>query len=161
VYRCKYLYMASSCTWTSNSTYGWSYGGGGYFYETIVDWRANVTVSSSASAGLGGIFVFDRCRVSFHGNITKSGTKFGNIAISVINGSLFESSSDITNFNVGLYNGVNHYNNETGGRSILNGFAVINCTTGIALNNGAVNRAYSVTYSGNITNISSSNSFST
>jgi hypothetical protein len=162
MYRCKFLYMRSDCTWTTSSTHGWSYGGGGYFSDTTVDWRANVTATSSASAGLGGLFVFDRCKtVNFSGNVTKSGTRFGNTCISVVNGTFFESSADITNFNTGLYNGANHYDAETGGYSMLNGFAAINCTNGIVLRNGANNRAYSVSYSGNTTNISSTNSWST
>jgi len=162
MYRCKFLYMKSDCTWTTSSTHGWSYGGGGYFSDTTVDWRANVTATSSASSGLGGLFVFDRCKtVNFSGNVTKSGTKFGNTCISVVNGTFFESSADITNFDTGLYNGANHYGAETGGYSMLNGFAAINCTNGIVLRNGANNRAYSVSYSGNTTNISSTNSWST
>jgi hypothetical protein len=160
--RCKFLYMRSDCTWTTSSTHGWSYGGGGYFSDTTVDWRANVTATSSAVAGLGALFAFDSCqRVGFSGNVTKSGTKFANHAISVINGTWFESSADITNFNTALCNGQNHYDAETGGYSMLNGFSAINCTTGINLRNGANNRAYSVSYSGNTTNISSTNSWST
>lgn len=160
--RCRFLNMQSNCTWTSNSTYGWSYGGGGLFYRTEVEWRAPVSLTSSASAGLGAPFVFDECRVFWVANLIKSGTRYGNTGISICNGSWFHGNGcTISNFNTGIYNGANHYNAETGGHTMLNGVTLSNCVTGIILANGAVNRAYSVTYSSNSTNISSSNSFST
>ena len=161
--RCKYFYMRSDCTWTSSSSHGWSYGGGGIFTDTTVDWRAAVSLTSSASAGLGGVFVFDSCaRVNWNANLIKSGTRFGNHGISVLNGTWFTANGcTISNFNQGIYNGINHYNAETGGHTMLNGVTLSNCGTGLILANGAVNRAYSITYSSNGTNISSSNSFST
>ena len=86
--------MTNNCTWTSNSTYGWSYGGGGVFTDTTVDWRAAVSLTSSASAGLGGVFVFDSCaRVNWSANLIKSGTRFGNNGISVTNGTFLNISS--------------------------------------------------------------------
>ena len=157
------IYMTNTCTWTSNSTYGWSYGGGGLFTDTTVDWRAAVSLTSSASAGLGGVFVFDSCaRVNWSANLIKSGTRFGNHGISVTNGTWFTAGGcTISNFNQGIANGRNHYDAETGGHTMLNGVTLSNCNTGILLVNCAVNRAYSITYSSNGTNISSSNSFST
>lgn len=161
-YRCRRIYMPVNCTWTSNSTYGWSYGGGGSFSDSAVDWRAAVSLTSTASAGLGAVFAFYNCQVSWSANLIKSGTRFGNTGIFVGNGTMFDcGASTISNFNTGFYNGTNHYNAETGARSMLNGVTISNCNTGIILSNGAVNRAYSVSYSGNSVNISSSNSFST
>ena len=163
-YRCKFIYMKSSCTWTSNNTAaGWSYSNGGIFQNTLVDWKAPVSLTATAVSGLGAAFVFDGCpRVTWNANLIKSGTKFANNGISVINGTWLEASGcTISNFATGIANGYNHYSAETGGHTMANSLTLSNNTTGIVLAHGAIHRNYYTIYSGNGTNISSTNSWNT
>ena len=142
----------SNCTFTTSSTSGWSE------RIAIVNTRrfrfdANVTATSSASAGLGGLVVItDKSQVDMYGAVTKQGTKFNNTGIAVVNGAELRGGVDVTNFRDGIYFGVNHYNAETGGRGMLNGVTISNCTTAIKLWNNSFVRKYSVSYSGNGTN---------
>lgn len=142
----------SSCTFTTNSTSGWS-NRIDFVNTRRFTWDANITATSSASAGLGGLVVInDKSQVTMGGTMTKQGTRFNNTGIAVVNGSELRGGVDVNNFRDGIFFGVNHYNAETGARGMLNGVTVSNCTTGIKLWNNSFVRKYSVQYSGNGTN---------
>ena len=149
---CTEGWVYNSCTFTTSSTSGWSE------RIAIVNTRrfrfdANVTATASASAGLGGLIVLDLGTiVDMYGTVTKQGTRFNNTGIAVVNGSELRGGVDIDNFRDGIYFGVNHYNAESGGRGMLNGVTISNCTTGIKLWNNSFVRKYTVQYSGNGTN---------
>jgi len=148
---CHSVKFYSDCDWVSTASAGWS------ALMTInrctsfycdMDWD----LQSSASAGLGAIIVCDNSDVYFTGSLTKTGTKWGNTGVSVINGSYWAGTLDVTNFATGYYFGVNHYNAENGARGMLISVTISNCTNGIILRNNSFVRKYQVTYSGNSTN---------
>ena len=148
---CHSVKFYSDCDWVSTANPGWS------ALMTInrctsfycdMDWD----LQSSASAGLGAVIVCDNSDVYFTGSLTKTGTKWGNIGVSVINNSYWAGTLDVNNFATGYAFGVNHYNAENGARGMLISVTVSNCTTGIQLRNNSFVRKYQVTYSGNSTN---------
>ena len=149
---CTEGWVYNNCTFTTSSTSGWSE------RIAIVNTRrfrfdANVTATSSASAGLGGLIVLaGKTVVDMYGTVTKQGTRFNNTGIAVVNGAELRGGVDVNNFRDGIFFGVNHYNAESGARGMLNGVTVSNCTTGIKLWNNSFVRKYSVQYSGNGTN---------
>ncbi len=142
----------NSCSFTTNSTAGWS--------ERIafansrrITWQANVTATSSASAGLGGLVILDgKSVIDMYCTVSKLGTRFANHGVCVVNGSEVRGNLDVDNFYSGITFGYNHYNAETGARGMLNGSNLTNNTFGIRMYNNSFVRKYSVSYSGNGTN---------
>ena len=148
---CKMCKFYSSCAFESSSTAGWS---ALLQFNNCTDMKleSNITLTSTASAGLGGAMVVNNSELYFYGTLSKTGTLFGNTGISIINGSWFTGTFTVNNFATGLFFGTNHYNAETGARGLLNSVTISNCTTGIKLRNFSYPRKYNVTYSGNTTN---------
>ena len=139
----------NSCSFTTSSTAGWSERIGFYNCRNF-RWDANITASSSASSGLGGLVVLSNySQVDMYCTVSKSGTRFGNHGIVAANGAELRGSVSVDNFNTGISFGQNHYNAETGGRGMLNGSTISNCSQGIQLYNYSYVRKYSVTYSSN------------
>ena len=117
-----------------------------------MSWEANITISAQGTAGLGAFFVINKTTLGLSGSITKSGSRFSNHAISIINGSFLDTGMAVNNFNTGFAYGHNHYNAETGSRGMHNGSTIQNCISGIGLWNHSYVRLYSVSNSGNTSN---------
>jgi hypothetical protein len=149
---CSSVRVYNNCSITSNSTAGWS-AILGFNHCDSMYWEAPVTATSSSSNGLGGLITVYNSFVDWHAQVSKQGSRFGNHAFAVIYGSHLVGNVDVDNFARGISFGINHYNAETGARGMLNGSNITNCTTGIELYNHSYVRLYSVSWSGNGTNI--------
>jgi len=152
-YSCSEGRIYNTCSFTSSSNYGWS--------ERIafrntkrVSWEADCALTAQASSGLGGfVTIGENCQIDWSGDIDKSGTRFGNHAITAYDNSILKlAGCVINNFQNGITGGNNHYNNEAGARIVVNGVTVQNCVTGLYLRNNSHCRKYSITYSSNSTN---------
>jgi hypothetical protein len=142
--------VSNTCDMSVTSTKGWSH------RESYHNCRQfqndmDVSVASGATAGLGGLITISNSFMTGTRSITKAGTQFGNIGVSVINQSFYSGNWDIDNFNTGLAFGLNHYNAETGGMGVMNAPTISNCTIGLRLWGGSFVRKYSVTYTSNTT----------
>jgi len=146
-YNCDHTYVYDTCTWTTGSTYAWSWGGGvRVTLCTNFQWYAGVTVNSSSSPGLGGLFIFDRCNsVSWGGNMSKSGTKWGQAALVAVNNTWIEQTGTINNFETAIRLGINHYSAEDGAQCLLGNTQLTNCTYGVDAYYSSSLRAYYVT----------------
>jgi hypothetical protein len=117
--------------------------------------QAAITLTSGALAGLGGVIVlYGVDEVYLSGSLTKTGTRFGNIGISVCNNSVaMIATMTIDNFQYGISIGVNHYGAEAPGSAVLNGVTIRNCQYGvyIAANSTLVN--YSITFTSNVQDV--------
>jgi len=149
---CSSCRVYSSCSITSNSTSGWS-AILGFNHCNSMYWEAPVTATSSSSNGLGGLITVYNSFVDWHAQVSKQGSRFGNHAFAVTYGSHLVGNVDVDNFARGISFGLNHYNAETGARGMLNGSNITNCTTGIQLYNHSYVRIYTISWSGNGTNI--------
>ena len=142
----------NNVSFTSNATSGWSQRLG-FVNSRRVTWEANITVTSSGSAGLGGLVVLDgKSVIDMYCTVSKSGSLFGNHGVCVVNGAEVRGNLDVNNFYSGITFGYNHYNAETGARGMLNGTNLTNNTFGIRMYNNSFVRLYSVSYSNNGTN---------
>ena len=148
---CKLCKFYNNCAIESSSTAGWS-NLLKFTNCTSMKVEMNITLTSSGSAGLGGVMVIDNSEVYYYGTLSKTGTRWNNTGISIINGSYFNGGYTVNNFATGLYWGTNHYNAETGARGLINSCTISNCTYGQQLRNFSYPRKYNVTYSGNTTN---------
>ena len=152
-YSCSEGRIYNTCSFESSSSYGWS-ARIAFRNTKRVSWQADCSLTAQASAGLGGfVTIGENSQIDWSGDIVKSGTRFGNHAITAFDNSMLKiSGCVINNFQNGLTGGNDHYNNEGGARIVTNGLTIQNCVTGLYLRNFSHCRKYSITYSGNTTN---------
>jgi hypothetical protein len=153
--RCRWISFANTVTMSiTTSNAGWN------ARISIVDSiyfesQAVITLTSGALAGLGGVIVlYAVAEVYLTGSLTKSGTRFGNIGISINNNTCaMISTMTIDNFQYGISIGVNHYGAEAPGSAVLNGVTIRNCQYGvyIAANSTLIN--YSITFTSNVQDV--------
>ena len=154
-YRCKYVYIMNSCAWETNTQGGWSNGGGLLFDRVkYVDNRlSSIACNTNSTAGLGGLIIYVHSRGYHNISVTKTGTRFGNHAVVVKDGSFISGSCSVNNFSTGISLGLNHYGAESAGFYVANGGTIQNCINGVSLFYGSHWRQYSQSFSSNTTNI--------
>ena len=154
-YRCKYVYIKNSCTWETATQGGWSNQGGLVFdrVKHVDNRMAAIACATGSTAGLGGLVIYVHSRGYHHISVTKTGSKFGNSAVVVKDGSFINGNCSVNNFNTGISLGLNHYGAESAGFYVANGGTIQNCTDGVSLFYGSHWRQYSQSFSSNTTNI--------
>jgi hypothetical protein len=99
--------------------------------STYFDCQAAITLTSGATAGLGGVIVLYAVAEAYlAGSITKSGARFGNTGVSVCSNTTLMLQMTIDNFYNGVAVGVNHYGAEGPATVISNSTTIRNCQYG-------------------------------
>lgn len=152
-----YVDIQSTVSCTKDGSLGWNWGIG-FSNGSKGSFAGTMTLASGATAGLGGVLVLStNSWCSFSGTITKSGSKFGGVAIAIDKNSTFYYGGTVNNFSTGVVF-YQHYGDSSGGSITFSYGAITNCTVGVEFSRGVTAGAYAMpSMSGNTTNYDYSN----